>query len=143
MVATPPPPRLRGDRPTPPPEGAEGAPDPADAQDTQEAERWLVCRACGTELARVADRFAVPGHDAVATFVNPGGFVHEVLTLRDAPGALHTGPRVPADSWFPGYTWRYGICGGCTTFVGWYYEALGPVTPDRFWGLRAAAVREA
>lgn len=133
-------PRLRGDRPPAPPPGP--AVDPDEAATTQADEGWLCCRACGHRLARVADRFAVPGHPAIASFVNPGGFVHEVLTLRDAPGCIRAGERVRADSWFPGYTWRFALCGGCTGFVGWFYEALGATAPARFWGLRAPAVRE-
>jgi cereblon len=135
--------RLRGDRPAPPPGSGDAAPQPVDEVDAPDAERWLRCRECDHALAREDAGFALPGHGPVATFVNPGGFVHEVRTLRDAPGALHAGRRVRADSWFPGYTWRYGLCGGCTAFIGWYYEAAGPVAPDRFWGLRAAAIREA
>lgn len=83
----------------------------------------------------------MPGHGAMATFVNPGGYVHEVLTVRRAPGALAAGDPVRADSWFPGTTWRFALCGGCTDFVGWFYEPVGADGPEPFWGLRAAAVR--
>jgi cereblon len=132
--------RLRGQRPPAPPDAPSVETD--EVPTTQNEETWLCCRACSHRLARVSDRFAVPGHPEVASFVNPGGYVHEVLTLRAAPGCLCTGDRVRADSWFPGYTWRFGLCGGCGAFVGWYYEATGTAASAIFWGLRAPSVRE-
>ncbi|MEC7949338.1 MAG: cereblon family protein [Myxococcota bacterium] len=82
------------------------------------------------------------GQGLTASFVNPGGFVHEVLTTRNAPGCLPVGAPVRADTWFPGYTWRFALCGRCTGFVGWAYDAVSALDPVRFWGLRSAAVRE-
>mgnify|MGYP007114344124 CR=1 FL=1 len=102
---------------------------------------WLRCVACGAPITRVDDACSIPPHGPVASFVNPGGFVHEVVTFGDAPGAAWTGARIPADSWFPGYTWRFGVCGVCKVFVGWYYEASANATPARFWGLRRGAVK--
>lgn len=136
-----PPAHLRGDRPPARPADIDPEGDPADVP--AETPAWLRCRACGHRLARIDDRFSMPGHPPVASFVNPGGFVHEVLTLRAAAGCLHAGPPVRADSWFPGFAWRFALCGGCTGFVGWRYEAVDAVEPSRFWGLRAPSVREA
>ncbi len=113
-----------------------------DAADRSPDERWIRCAACTAPLARPADRFAMPGHGPVASFVNPAGYVHEVMTVTAAPGAVWAGPRVPADSWFPGYTWRFGVCAVCEGFIGWYYEALAATPPATFWGLRVPAVRE-
>lgn len=128
-----PPTPTRTDTPDADTETEDGSPD----------ERWIRCAGCGAPLARPADRFTMPGHGPVASFVNPAGYVHELMTLEAAPGAVWAGPRVPADSWFPGYTWRFAVCAVCEGFLGWHYEATGDAAPRTFWGLRVVAVREA
>lgn len=78
---------------------------------------------------------------AGGVFVNPHGWVHEVLVLWGAPGAVPVGPASTAHSWFPGYAWTMGHCGGCGGHVGWAYDAVGEGrTPAHFWGLRVAAI---
>lgn len=54
--------------------------------------------------------------------VNPHGFIHEVITVRHVQNIFITGEFEPADSWFPGFYWRYLICGECTEFLGWSYH---------------------
>ena len=133
--------RTKGKRPPPGPPSTPADPLAEDAPSEVGESPWLICRACGQRLAPVSACFAMPGHGVIATFVNPGGFVHEVLTVRRAPGALSAGRRVRADSWFPDHTWRFALCGTCTEFVGWFYEPCSDSEAGSFWGLRAAAVK--
>lgn len=112
--------------------GGEAAPD--DAPDTQEEEeRVLRCRACGTPIASERDVFGVGGASPVQTFVNPAGFVWEILTLRAAPGAIVHGRPTSDFTWFAGTTWRFAACSGCGGHLGWFYE--GAREPTSFYGL--------
>ena len=43
-------------------------------------------------------------------------------------------------SWFPGYSWRYALCGGCGVQLGWTYR--GEASPDVFWGLLSRELTE-
>ncbi len=131
-----------GTRPPGAEDGArEGAPGPEEG--AREAVPVLRCRACGHRVADQKDAVAVGGEPVVRSFVNPHGFVHEVLTLSHAAGMRHGGPRVDADSWFPGYAWQIGGCAGCGSHLGWHYTARLDAVPRSFVGLRKAAVREA
>ncbi len=71
------------------------------------------------------------------TFVNPGGFVFEVVLYRAAPGAHVSGDLDPAFSWFPGWAWQFAGCGGCTTHVGWRFVPTAGDHAPTFHGLIA------
>lgn len=116
--------------------------DPAAEGEVQEAAPVLRCRGCGALVADPRDALSVNGEPPLRSFVNPHGFVHEVLTVSHAPGMRHDGPRVGADSWFPGYTWQLGGCAVCGAHLGWHYTARRDAVPRCFVGLRRAAVRE-
>jgi hypothetical protein len=39
-------------------------------------------------------------------------------------------------SWFAGYGWRFITCGGCSSHLGWKYDAVtGIVEPNTFFGI--------
>lgn len=100
-------------------------------------EPWLSCRGCAHRLAPCAAVFSASEAGACAAWANPHGFVHEVLTVREAPGVEPVGSAETAHSWFPGTAWRHALCGGCGVHVGWAYDAVVPgVLPDHFVGLR-------
>jgi hypothetical protein len=154
MQTTSPPPRSAHPRPDrvwfrkappagpPSDDGASGSEQTDSTTDETEApERWLRCVACSAPIARPEDAFSMPPHGPIASFINPGGYVHEVMTFTTAPGAVWGGPRIPADSWFPGYTWRFGVCAVCEAFVGWYYQASAGASVAAFWGLRRGALK--
>jgi len=42
----------------------------------------------------------------MAAYVNPGGIVHETLTLYKASGLAYVGRKSTEHSWFPGYVAR-------------------------------------
>ena len=80
------------------------------------------CRQCHSAIAFIADEIPVDDLGSHSIQINPNGFVHEVITVRCTQNTLSVGTPVPADSWFPGFYWRYLICDGCTEFLGWSYS---------------------
>ncbi|KAG8225404.1 hypothetical protein J437_LFUL004604 [Ladona fulva] len=74
------------------------------------------------------------------TYVNPGGYVHEALTLSKARGLkVVTHPPSTEHSWFPGYAWSIVECSRCAQHMGWLFtvasSANQQLKPLRFWGL--------
>ena len=75
-------------------------------------------------------------------FLNPGGFVHETLTVyklinyrlsRDPPSTQH--------SWFPGYGWQILSCKNCGGHLGWKFSTTNEkLTPQKFWGLTRKSI---
>lgn len=80
------------------------------------------CRHCNTPIAFLQDEIPVDALGSHSIQVNPNGFVHEVITVRTTQNTISIGKPVPADSWFPGFCWRYLVCSECTEFVGWSYS---------------------
>ncbi len=70
------------------------------------------------------------------TFTNPGGWVYRIGCFRRAPGCAQAGEFTEAYSWFPGQAWRYALCAGCRTHLGWVYrQAGGEASEAEFYGL--------
>lgn len=103
---------------------------------TEDVERILRCAACDAPIARERDVLPMTGEGAVAVFVNPAGFFHDIVTVRVATGLLLVGPAVAEDSWFVGYTWTIAHCAPCGAHLGWQFDAADDVSPPVFWGLR-------
>ena len=80
------------------------------------------CKQCQTPIAFISDEIPISDMGAQSVQVNPNGFVHEVITVRTTQNTRALGNSVPADSWFPGFYWRFLVCGNCTDFVGWAYS---------------------
>ncbi len=97
------------------------------------------CKACNNPVAVVGDEIKIGEIPTLTAQVNPHGFVHEVLTLNKARNVILHGHPTPADSWFPGYQWRYCICASCHTHLGWSYHK--PMTLEvSFVGLRRIVI---
>lgn len=65
--------------------------------------QMLCCRDCDAQVADLREAFLMSAEGPQATYVNPGGFVHETLTLHKAQGlrCLNEPPSTEY-SWFPG-----------------------------------------
>lgn len=106
--------------------------------DEAAAARALRCRACQAAIADSSDVFQAAG-----LFVNPHGFLHELLLVRTARGLLFVGEETAEHTWFAGYTWRIALCARCQSHLGWRYTAAQPeLSPSVFYGLRRASVIE-
>lgn len=103
--------------------------------------RRFFCKKCKQWVAFVSDAIQVDDIPTLTLQINPHGFVHEVITVKYVVHCLIAGPPVPADSWFPGYEWRFLICQQCQAHLGWSYHAPNETTMS-FAGLRRATILE-
>jgi len=98
--------------------------------------RVLVCRRCGLQLGQGADIFSMSKEGPQSAFVNPGGAVHETLTLYKAKNLRLHGQPSTDHSWFPGYAWTITECGRCGDHIGWKFTATSRrLSPDKFYGI--------
>ena len=71
--------------------------------------------ACPLQLAHNQDVLAVTDEGTGGLFVNPSGYVHDVMAVRhiDAEKVMLLGRPSQEHSWFPGYAWTIANCGAC------------------------------
>ena len=112
-------------------------------QDTEEEKQppKFICAGCKSLVAFVSDIIQVGDIPVLSAQINPHGYVHEVITVCYAVNVLLYGSPVPADSWFPGYLWRYLICKTCHSHLGWSYHRPQEMKMT-FAGLRRGSVLE-
>jgi hypothetical protein len=82
----------------------------------------LLCAACLSFIAEARSRISVNGAHA-HTFINPAGVIHKVGCFANAPGARAVGEACAYWTWFPGFSWRVAVCGGCGEHIGWCFLA--------------------
>lgn len=56
-----------------------------------------------TVIARRSDMLVMSSEGPLGAYVNPHGFVYEIMTLQKANGLALIGRAVKEYSWFPGY----------------------------------------
>ncbi len=85
-------------------------------------ERGLIyCARCSHVVGRSADATSVNGsHEHSLT--NPYGISFHLGCFTQALGCTLSGERTAADTWFPGFQWRYASCTGCGQHLGWYFD---------------------
>ncbi|MFH1123519.1 MAG: cereblon family protein, partial [Pseudomonadota bacterium] len=72
-------------------------------------------------------------------FANPAGMECDFHTFFSCPGAIALGETTDANTWFPGYNWRFAFCSLCGQHLGWHYEAVSELKrPLAFWGILAS-----
>lgn len=100
----------------------------------------LCCKRCGTLLSHRKHVFSMSEEGSVGTFVNPGGYIHQIVTLYHISRARLIGNPSTEDSWFPGYSWTITNC-MCHAHIGWRFTAdKSDLVPRVFWGLRRNAI---
>ncbi|KAH7954824.1 hypothetical protein HPB49_021964 [Dermacentor silvarum] len=106
--------------------------------------RVLTCKECNQKMADRSDVFSMSQSGPQGAYVNPHGYVHEMITVRKATGVYLNGRPSTLYSWFPGYAWTILQCSGCHCHVGWKFTASNKaLLPKKFWGLCRAAIRPA
>ena len=81
----------------------------------------IVCAACGAIVTAAKDRIAVQGaHEH--RFMNPAGFTYHIGCFASAIGCTIIGPDSLEYPWFPGFSWRYAMCGSCGRHLGWHFR---------------------
>lgn len=101
------------------------------------APAWLVCRVCERPIVLAVAAVSFDGAHR-HRFSNPAELAFEIGLFDEAPGCVHEGAPTEHYSWFPGYTWRVAVCGGCRAHLGWGFECVGspgPGEPPDFHGL--------
>ncbi|CAM8919701.1 unnamed protein product [Rhodiola kirilowii] len=101
------------------------------------------CKNCQTVIARRSDMLVMSKEGPLGAYVNPGGYVHEIMTLLKTNGLALIGPAVKEYSWFPGYSWTITNCATCETQMGWFFSATNKrLKPKSFWGIRSSQVAD-
>lgn len=90
--------------------------------DTAEETPSLVCKTCGTVITRQEYGIEVNGAHR-HTFMNPAGVVFRIGCFSEAGGCYVMGAPTTEYTWFAGYAWRYIVCAGCLSHLGWHYRA--------------------
>ncbi|XP_065897971.1 protein cereblon-like isoform X2 [Dysidea avara] len=97
----------------------------------------LCCQVCGRTIAKKDAIFSMSVEGPLALYVNPGGYVHDTLTVMDASHLRTMGRSSTEHSWFPGYAWTIVNCRRCGDHKGWLFEATKRgLKPHKFYGLR-------
>ena len=82
---------------------------------------YIYCGICSNVIGRKDDRMEVEG-SFQHRLTNPAGITFDLGCFRDALGSTLSGERQAADSWFPGFLWRYAACAECSEHLGWYFD---------------------
>lgn len=97
----------------------------------------IICKVCGRTVTSKAQKIAVNG-DHSHTFFNPAGVVFELGCFREAVGCVRVGEATSEFTWFSGHCWRFALCRGCKSHLGWFFESEG----QAFYGLILANITE-
>ncbi|XP_031277762.1 uncharacterized protein LOC116136196 [Pistacia vera] len=101
------------------------------------------CKTCKTAIARRSDMLVMSSEGPLGAYVNPGGSVHEIMTLYKANSLALRDRACTEYSWFPGYAWTIASCGACETHMGWLFTATKKsLKPKSFWGIRSSQVAD-
>ncbi|XP_006293919.2 uncharacterized protein LOC17889038 [Capsella rubella] len=101
------------------------------------------CKHCQTVIARRKDMLVMSNEGPLGAYVNPHGYVHEVMTFYKANDIALTGRPIKKDSWFPGYAWTIANCATCETQLGWLFTATNQkLKPSSFWAVRGSQVAD-
>ncbi|PKA57239.1 hypothetical protein AXF42_Ash002543 [Apostasia shenzhenica] len=99
------------------------------------------CKGCLALIAKRSDMLVMSSDGPLNAYVNPYGYVHEVITVHNATGLALIGAPVKEHSWFPGYAWTMTNCAVCEKNMGWLFTATKKnLLPKSFWGVRCSQV---
>ena len=102
----------------------------SDLEDRAQSERAIVCAACGAVITSAGHRIPVSGaHEH--RFMNPAGILFHIGCFAHAIGCTIVGPDSLEYPWFPGFAWRFALCGSCGQHLGWHFRT----TRESFFGL--------
>ena len=71
----------------------------------------------------------------IGNYVNPSGYIHELITLYNTKNLWIIGRPNSEFSWFEGYGWQIAICGRCGGHIGWCFSTESSLSPKLFYGL--------
>ena len=91
-------------------------------QHESHALQLIKCANCHHPVTEVDFKVPINGEEE-HQLTNPYGIRFHVMCFSDALGCLAHGDLVDADTWFPGYYWRFAMCENCDSHLGWFYLA--------------------
>ncbi|XP_010915397.1 uncharacterized protein [Elaeis guineensis] len=101
------------------------------------------CKNCLTLIAKRSDMVVMSSDGPLNAYVNPHGYVHEIITVYNANGLALLGSPAKEHSWFPGYAWTITNCAVCESNMGWLFTATKRnLLPKSFWGIRSSQVTD-
>eukprot|EP01024_Parvocaulis_polyphysoides_P060459 TRINITY_DN6600_c1_g1_i1.p3 TRINITY_DN6600_c1_g1~~TRINITY_DN6600_c1_g1_i1.p3 ORF type:complete len:171 (-),score=10.37 TRINITY_DN6600_c1_g1_i1:542-1054(-) len=101
----------------------------------------ICCEQCGLNLGMGSDVISMSDTGPGGIFVNPGGYVHDVITLKNIRGCMLWSRPSTENSWFPGYAWTILNCQQCLRHLGWKFTAVKQqLSPQVFYGLRHGTI---
>lgn len=80
------------------------------------------CRFCKKKITTAAQMIEMNGR-FLHVYANPAGKVFEIGCFAAAPGCVNHGQPTAECTWFPGYSWRFSLCGTCLAHLGWRYQS--------------------
>jgi hypothetical protein len=86
----------------------------------EEKKRVVVCKECNHTISEVSEKTTMDGMH-LHTFANPHGVLFEIGLYEAADGCVLDGPFSDEFTWFPGFSWKIALCGGCLVHMGWYF----------------------
>ncbi|XP_053378068.1 protein cereblon-like isoform X2 [Mercenaria mercenaria] len=96
----------------------------------------LCCKDCNEQIADMSNVFSMSVSGPLSAYVNPGGHVHETVTVHQAENLNLIGRPSTDHSWFPGYAWTIAQCKRCSAHMGWKFTTRRKdLIPHKFWGL--------
>ncbi|XP_060606164.1 protein cereblon-like [Ruditapes philippinarum] len=96
----------------------------------------LSCKDCNEQIADMSNVFSMSVSGPLSAYVNPGGHVHETVTVHQAINLNLIGRPSTEHSWFPGYAWTIAQCKRCSSHMGWKFTTKRKdLIPQKFWGL--------
>jgi cereblon len=103
----------------------------------------IVCTSCGVSLCSKVDIFSISKQGYMSPFLNPGGVIHETLTVYKIKNcSMVRMPPCAQHSWFPGYGWQICNCANCGNHIGWKFTSMSSnLKPEKFWGLTRKSIR--
>lgn len=108
---------------------------------TREGRRFH-CITCYKILGNQRDSFSMGVAGPHGTYVNPQGYVHELLTFLKLSNYTLTGEHESEFSWFPGYSWCIMKCTRCHTHLGWEFKGeTEDMVPHQFFGVKNMSIK--
>ena len=102
----------------------------------------LVCISCHYPVCGASDIFSMSEEGVTAAYVNPQGYVHQIITVRKANNVVCHGEPTTEHSWFPGFSWEIVSCATCGAHIGWFFAAVSSACqPQEFWGIRREIIQ--
>jgi hypothetical protein len=93
----------------------------SDLEDRAQSERAIACAACAAAITSPSHRIAINGlHEH--RFMNPAGNLFHIGCFAHAVGCTIIGPDSLEYPWFPGFAWRFAMCGACGQHLGWHFR---------------------